>query len=153
MRIDERVEALVRATLDAAVNRDVGRFESALAGFIDEETARAGLELALAVSAFVISEVEGGRPAPERLAELAEEISHQEAWLGLTERDVAAYLTALTAGTPLADALPAEGIVVIPYAVAANLLAASSQPDQGEWWFNYLDKVEAAIEATAEPSP
>ena len=55
-------------------------------------------------------------------------------------------LSAVTTGKPPRLANTAGSVSAV-FVVAANLLATASQPDEGEWWFNYLDKVEAAIEA------
>lgn len=150
MEIDDRVEPVVRAVLDAAVHHDSVRFEVALQGFADDASTRKGVELALAICAFVLFDLHDGKPSADQVRELAEEISQQEAWMEPTADEVDAFLTALVNGAPMKDVLPAESVIVLSYLVAANLLASSSNTDEGEWWFNYLDKVEAAIEATPD---
>ena len=54
MRIDDRIERLLRATMDAAVHRDTPRFEKALRRLRDGESVRQAVDLALAISAFVL---------------------------------------------------------------------------------------------------
>ncbi|WP_147252435.1 hypothetical protein [Micromonospora endolithica] len=147
MKIDDGVEPLVRSALDAAVNRDAGRFEDALAAFSDRAQLQAGVELAAAVAAFVLFEIHDGVPSAADAEALAQDIADQESWIGLRQGETASFLAALTERRPLSAALGREGAVVLPFIVAANLLATSASPESGEWWFNYLDKVEAAIEA------
>jgi hypothetical protein len=149
MKVNDQVEPLVRATLDAAVQRDGGGFEAALRGFPDDGAARKGIELALAITGTVLADLYDGEPSADQLDRLAAEVAEQEAWMEPRAGEVKAFLAAVVQGKPLADVLPAESVVILAYLVAANLLTSASNPDDGEWWFNYLDKVEAAIEAQA----
>jgi hypothetical protein len=147
VRIDDQVEALVRAVLDAVVHRDAERFDSALdaVGHSQEALTKA-VELTLAISAAVLFEVHDGPPSREQVNELSRSISHQEEWAEVSTEDAHAVLAALTTGDPRPVTNNVRGAAAV-FVVAANLLATVSQPDEGEWWFNYLDKVEAAIEA------
>lgn len=147
MKVDDQVEPLVRAVLDAAVNRDGARFEAALQAFPDDDTARKGIELTLAVIGTVLADIYDGKPSPDQLDELAADIAQQEAWLEPRVAEIKIFITTALDGKRLADVLPPESVVILAYLVAANLLASSSDPDKGEWWFNYLDKIEAVIEA------
>jgi hypothetical protein len=148
MRIDDQVEPLVRAVLDAAVTRDGDRFEAALSAFPDDHAARKGIELALAVVRTVLFDLNEGTPSSEQIDNLAADISLQEVWMQPSAEEVKAFLAAIAADQPLASVVPPESLVILAYLVAANLLASASEPDKGEWWFNYLDQVEAAIDAT-----
>nr|WP_146218273.1 hypothetical protein [Micromonospora acroterricola] len=150
MRIDDQVEALVRAVLDAAVQRDAERFDDALGALSgSRETLTKAIELTLAVNAAVLFEVHDGPPSPQQVNELSRDISLQERWAGVSAEDVQALLVGLMAGSPPRFATSAA-VAIAVFVVAANLLATASQPDEGEWWFNYLDKVEAAIEAAGD---
>ncbi|MFI6236067.1 hypothetical protein ACIBD9_21130 [Micromonospora sp. NPDC050784] len=147
MKINDQVEALVRAVLDAAVHRDSGRFDSALDALsTSQEALTKAVELTLAVNAAVLFEVHDGLPPTNEINELSHNIAHQERWAEVSAEDVRAILAAVTTGNPPRVANTAGGVSAV-FVVAANLLATASQPDEGEWWFNYLDKVEAAIEA------
>ncbi|GAA2195414.1 hypothetical protein [Micromonospora lupini] len=147
MRIDDRVEVLVRAVLDAAVHRDADRFDGALDALgHSHETLTKAVELTLAISAAVLFEVHDGQPSREQVNDLSRSISHQEQWSEVSADDVQAVLVALTTGNPHRVANSPAGAAAV-FLIAANLLATASQPVEGEWWFNYLDKVEAAIEA------
>nr|WTA66060.1 hypothetical protein OHB51_26755 [Micromonospora sp. NBC_00855] len=146
MKIDERVEQLVRDTLHWAVKRQPVEFDEALKAFSDGSTRQSALELLAAVVAFVSADICQGKPTPEQIRQLADEVAEAEAWSSATSPEVEAFLTAVVTGRPLSGVLPAGSAVVLAFVVAASLL--SSRPkNEGEWWFNYLDKVEAAIEA------
>jgi hypothetical protein len=147
VRIDDEVEGLVRAILDAAVHRDADRFDSALDALgSEQEQLTKAVELTLAVNAAVLFEVHDGPPSHQKVSALARDISHQEQWAEVSVQEIHDLLTAVTARGPLPASTNATGATAV-FVVAANLLATASQPDEGEWWFNYLDKVEAAIEA------
>ena len=135
MRIDDRVEALVRAVLDAAVHRDADRFDSALdAVGHSQETLTKAVELTLAINAAVLFEVHDDQPSREQVNELSRSISHQEKWAEASAGDVQAVLVALTTGDPQPVTSNSGGPAAV-FVVAANLLATASQPAEGEWWF------------------
>ncbi|MCG5471012.1 hypothetical protein LADH09A_004985 [Micromonospora sp. LAH09] len=146
MKIDERVEQLVRDGLHWAVKRQPGEFDEALKTFSDESTRQSAMELLVAISAFVSTDICGGKPSPEQIEELATEVAEAESWSSATSPEIEAFLGAALTGRPLSGVLPAGSAVILAFVVAASLLAARPKPE-GEWWFNYLDKVEAAIEA------
>ncbi|MBM0233146.1 hypothetical protein JNW91_15515 [Micromonospora sp. STR1_7] len=144
--IDERVEQLVRDTLHWAVKRQPAEFDEALKTFSDVPTQRSAMELLVAISAFVAVDMCGGKPSPVQIRELATEVAEAEDWSSATPQEVEAFLSTILTGRSLSGVLPAGSAVVLAFVVAASLL--SSRPkSEGEWWFNYLDKVEAAIEA------
>ncbi|MEW2146821.1 hypothetical protein AB0869_28830 [Micromonospora vinacea] len=146
MKIDERVEQLVRDTLHWAVKRQPVEFDEALRAFSDGSKRQSALELLAAIVAFVSADICQGTPTPEQIRQLAEEVAEAEEWSSATSPEVEAFLNAVVTGRPVSGVLPAGSAVVLAFVVAASLL--SSRPKiEGEWWFNYLDKVEAAIEA------
>ncbi|HEY0696235.1 MAG TPA: hypothetical protein VGD43_00315 [Micromonospora sp.] len=147
MKIDERVESLTRAVLDAAVRRDRDAFEAALGAYPDEETARAGLEVTTAIAAFVLLDQYEGNLSEEQLTELAGEISAQESWIGAAPAEIRALLSALVGGVEPDEAIVPERLVPLLYAVTANLLAPGAAPEERKWWLTYLDKVEATLQA------
>lgn len=149
MKIDDRMESLVREALDAAVKRDRGRFEAGLERVAEAGFSGTALELLVAVAAFIVLDVHSGKPSSSQVAELANSVSEQEVWVDLAQGEVQAYLGAVVATEPIANVLSPEALVVVPYLTAANLLTTVSKPDRGEWWFNYLDKIEAALERSA----
>ncbi|WFE52720.1 hypothetical protein [Micromonospora sp. WMMD1155] len=146
MKIDERVEQLVRDALHWAVKRQPGKFDEALKTFSDEPTRRSAMELLISISAFVSADICAGKPSLPQIRELAAEVAEAEAWTSVTAGEVEAFLSAVLTGRPLSGVLPAGSAVVLAFVVAASLLSLRPK-DEGEWWFDYLDKVEAAIEA------
>ncbi|WP_406078894.1 hypothetical protein [Micromonospora sp. NBC_00858] len=146
MKIDERVEQLVRDALHWAVKRQPVEFDEALKAFSDESTRQSAMELLVAISTFVSADICGGRPSPGQVQELATEVAEAETWSSATSPEIETFLSTILAGRPLSGVLPASSAVVLAFVVAASLLSARPK-SEGEWWFNYLDKVEAAIEA------
>jgi hypothetical protein len=148
MRIDDQVEQRVRDTLHWVVKQKSDEFDAALKTFPDAATRISALELLGAVAGFVLVDTYGRKPSPDEVGTLAAEIADVESWASLTGEEVKTYLNGVLAGTPLVDTLPPKSIVLLAFVVAANLL--SSKPkDKGEWWFNYLDRIELAIEAAS----
>jgi hypothetical protein len=149
VNIDDRVEALVREALDAAVKNDRDRFGAALAAIGDGETAAKAIELVLAICAYtVLDTFDGGRPTPEQIDSLAGDIATEESWAKLSKSHVAALLTNVMSGERQLDkGLPPNEALTLPFIVAANLLASNAEPEDGRWWFDYLDTVEERLEA------
>lgn len=146
MKINDQVEVLVRTALDAAVQQDKAKFEDALKAF-GGAVVRDCAVFAVAVCAFVLSDVYNGSLSAEEIAELSDDISHEEAWVGLTSGQVAALLTPIADRRPFGEVVSGQAGIIVPFVVAANLLASCARSETGELWFDYLDKVEAAIEA------
>jgi hypothetical protein len=146
MNIDERVEPLVRQALEGAVKSDENRLDAALKAFPDEATRLAGLRLALAICGAVVLDLYKGQPSGEQRRALAEKVAEMEGWASLTAVDVDTFLTALLAGSPLEEAMDPESVVPLTFIITGSLLSAAPQAED-RYWFNYLDHVEAAIEA------
>lgn len=146
LKIDERVEQLVRDALHWAVKRQPVEFDEALKAFSDAYLRQSALELLAAITAFVSADICQGRPSTEQIKQLAEEVADAEGWSSATSPEVEAFLDAVVTGRPLSGVLPADSAVVLAFVVAASLLSFRPK-SEGEWWFNYLDRVEAAIEA------
>lgn len=145
MKISDRVEPLVREALAAAVKRDWERFLRALEAFPDEQTGADALRLATAISAYVLQDQYGRRPTDEEIGRIAAKMDEKEQWSGLAEPEFRTGLR-LVLGDQIreADRLEQQAGIALPFVAAAYLLASSAQPP--EWWFDYLDRVEAALE-------
>lgn len=146
MEIDAHIEPLVRETLAAAVKRDEERFERALAAFSSDDVAAKGVQLATAVALYVLQDQYGGRPSTAELQAIANKIAELESWAEVSAADIVTLLNAATDGTRLDQVLPLERAVILPFVVAAYLLASCCK--EGEWWFDYLDQAEAAVESS-----
>jgi hypothetical protein len=150
VKIDSRVEPLVREALAALIKADADRFARALAAFGDQETGTAGSRLAVVVAFHVLLDRYGGQPAPEEVRALAEQVAELEDWTDLTADEIELFIGAYFAGTSVDTVMPIERAVLVSFVLAANLLASYRR--DGEWWFDHLDRVEAALEAASSPS-
>jgi hypothetical protein len=146
MKIDDRIEPLVREGLQAAVKQDDDRFDRAIKAFPDASSRHAAVELLILICQYVTFDLHGGqRPTDEQIRILAEQVAQAEAWVGLTADEVATFLR-LIMGEPASEIEPHTGVVMV-FVVTASLLAGKPRPE-GKYWFNYLDLVEAALEAS-----
>ncbi|BCJ60347.1 hypothetical protein [Micromonospora endophytica] len=146
MKIDEAVEQRVRDTLHWVVKQNADKFDKALRGFPDEKSRLHALELLARVNAHAATDVFGHRPSPDEIRALADKIARSEAWSVAPPTEIATFLDAVLEGRPLAEALPADSVVFLSFIVAGNLLSSQPMPE-GKWWFDYLDRIEATIEA------
>ncbi|WP_328344497.1 hypothetical protein [Micromonospora sp. NBC_00421] len=145
MKVDDDVEQFVRDTLHFAVKQQPAEFDQSLSRVSGERERQAALELLVAISLYVAIDICGERPSAQQVRELAVRVADAESWSSATPDDVEKFLTTALAGGRLIDELPANTVVVLAFVIAASLLASKPKAE-GEWWFNYLDKVEAAIE-------
>lgn len=143
MKIDPRIEPLVRTTLNAAVKADEKRFGQALAAFADRQTLTEALQLTGAIVLFVLHEEFEADPGDEDLRQVAEDVVRNETWAGLAPNEVRVALTGLMTGRQVESVEP-QAMAVATFVTAAYLLASSTEPPRA--WFEYLDDVEAALE-------
>jgi hypothetical protein len=148
MIVDDRVEPLVRRILGTVVKRNDDGFEAALRVLSDEDTRRKALELAVAICAFALLDAYGELPTSDDVELLAQQVAEMEEWSSLQPGEISAFLMAILEHRPLTDVLDPETAFFAAFIVTGSLLAASPRIGEGEWWFNYLDRVEAIIEAT-----
>jgi hypothetical protein len=146
MIIDERVEPLVRSTIEAVVKRDMAALQGAFARFPDDESMTYGAQLASAVGLYVLHDVYGREPTAAEIRAVANKLAEMESWTDVTADEVVLFLSAALAGQRADRVLPLERVAILPYVIAGNLLASCCK--EGEWWFDYLDRAESAIEAT-----
>ncbi|MDT0531784.1 hypothetical protein RM555_22595 [Micromonospora sp. DSM 115977] len=146
MRIDDGVEQRLRAVLHHVVKQQSEEFDIALRAFPDDRSRRDALELLVAITYYALIDAYGRRPSPEEVHEVAASVAESERWVPLSHSEVERYLNQVLGGQPLTDVLEPEAAVLLAFVVTGSLLSSRPQ-GEGEWWFNYLDKVEAAIEA------
>ena len=107
MKIDPRIEPLVRTTLNAAVKADEKRFEQALAAFADQHTLTQALQLTGAIVLFVLHEEFEANPGDEDLRQVA------TMWCvtrpGRTDLRTLLALTGLMTGRQVASVNPGYG--------------------------------------------
>lgn len=148
MRIDDQVEPLVREALTAVVKSDPERLRQAFTAFPDNDAMTSGARLATAVALYVLNDVYGQRPTPAELRSVADKLVEMEDWTDVTPDEVTTFLTASYDGARATEVLPADRIAPLAYVIAGNLLSSCCK--DGEYWFNYLDRVEAGLEASSE---
>jgi hypothetical protein len=148
MRIDEQVEPLVREALTAVVKSDPERLRQALTSFPDDNATIAGTRLATAVALYVLDDVYGHRPTPAELRSVADKLVEMEDWTDVTADEVTMFLVVAHDGTRADRVLPADRITPLAYLIAGNLLSSCCK--EGEFWFNYLDRAESALEASPD---
>ncbi|WBB79301.1 hypothetical protein O7606_24540 [Micromonospora sp. WMMD882] len=146
MRIDDNIENQVRDTLHWVVKQDPGEFGTALQSFQDQQSRLAALELLLQVCAIAAVDVFGHKPDANEVAVLADKIARTEQWSRAEQTEIASLLRlALSRGQP-AEQAHLSNALILAFLVAGNLLSSKPQLE-GKWWFDYLDSIEAAIEA------
>jgi hypothetical protein len=145
MRIDNRVEKMVREVVAAVITQDAGRMESAIRSFPNDQALTEGVRLAAAISLYVLGDQLGSSPSEERLLQIAREIAASEGWADIKADEVMSYLTAALGGISFEEVLPAERFAVLTYVIAGCLISFFHRPEE-KWWI-YLDRAEAGLEA------
>jgi hypothetical protein len=147
VKIDDRIESTVRDLFNAVVKSKENDFEVTLTELPDSTSREKALELAVAVCVFVVIDTYGRRPTQGEIHEIAQDVVEAGSWVSFTQQEIAAFLTGVLDGKPLTQALGAENAFFLAFIITGILLVASPKVVEGEFWFNYLDRVEAAIEA------
>lgn len=150
MKIDDRVEQAVRKTLTAVVQRDSDKLASAISSLPGDEATAQGLQLAVALSIFVLRDQYGRNPTDLEIRAVADKLVEMESWTDVTADEVVAALTAAFGRVAVDQVLSPQRALIVSYVIAGNLLSSCHRDDE-EWW-NYLDRAEAAIEATPDQS-
>jgi hypothetical protein len=147
MKIDSKVEPIVRNTIHSAVVSDFSALNRALQGFPDDETTRKSIELGISLVYFLMVDIHEGEPSEDDIRAVAAEIARAEAWAKPTTEEVTTFLLRLMNRERFAGAVPVENVVILTFVVAANLLSSCRRDDE-EWW-DYLDRAEAALESSS----
>ncbi|MGW0434086.1 hypothetical protein ACWDV4_16295 [Micromonospora sp. NPDC003197] len=145
MKIDSRVEPIVRNTIHAAVISDFPRLNRALQAFPDEETARKAIGLGVSIVYTLMFDIHEGNPSEGEIRGVATEVVRAEAWAEPADEEVATFLLRLMNGEPFVGVVPTENVTILTFVVAGHLLS-SCRSDDEEWW-DYLDRIEAILES------
>lgn len=149
MKFDDQTESASRSILDAVVKSDKSAFDEAVRALGQDGRAAKALELTTAILSYVLFDTYEGRPTPGDIDLAASTVAEMEPWASLTPAEVRTYLTGLLDGKPLAEIIDPQSVFFLTFIITGSILAASPKIREGEWWFNYLDRVEAAIEAAS----
>jgi hypothetical protein len=147
MKIDSRIESLVREALTAVVKRDPKRLQTAIAVFPDEHALTAGYRLAAAIALYILHDQYGRQPTPAEIRAVADKLVELEGWTDIRAEEVVRYLTTLYDGTRVDEVLPLERAFLVSYVLAGDLLSTCRHTTE-DWW-DYLDRAEAALEASS----
>jgi hypothetical protein len=140
----------VRAALGHVISEQTDEFDAALESFDRDADRQHAIDLLTLIILWVLAETHDGLPSHHQIAELVQDISQDLASMGATADDVEVYLTTLVNQRVLTDALDTQNVMILSFLIAAYVVAAGSHSEQGEWWFDYLDKAEYGIEETTE---
>lgn len=149
MEIDDRTEAAVRNLFNAVVKSDENEFDAAVRALPDDESRQKALELAISICAFVLIDTYDRRPTAGDLELVSQAVVEMESWVSPGAQEVSNFLTSVINGRPLTESLDPQSAFFLTFIITGSLLAASPKIQDGEWWFNYLDRVEAAIESAS----
>lgn len=145
MRVDKKVEPLMRNAIHAAVVRDLAMLNARLQKFPDDKAVQTAIELTLALVYFLMVDIHEGQPSEVEVRGVATEIARAEAWARPSQDEVTEFLVRLMNREQLAPVIPRENVIILAFVAAANLLSSCRRNDE-EWW-DYLDRAEAAIES------
>ncbi|HEX6445731.1 MAG TPA: hypothetical protein VF053_11625 [Streptosporangiales bacterium] len=150
MRIDPKVEEPTRDLFGHALRAEHEDFQKRLAS-VDGETVSEAMTLAGTIVAYVCIDACGGQqPTEEEFDTLTDNVVSADSEYSLTAQEVRDYLVkGVFGGQVLHEVLDPKDAVRFPFIVGAYLLAGYSHDDQA--WWDYLDEVEAAIEAAPDP--
>lgn len=146
MKISRQVEPLVREAFAAVITKERDRLQQALDAFPDDEAMTDGVRLASAIALFVVQDKYGRNPAEEQLREAADDVSTVDDWTDISSDEVVTFFTAAINRERADAVLPPERVVLLAYVAGGYLL--SFHHEDGEEWWDYLDRAEAAVEAT-----
>lgn len=155
MKIDPAVEEPTRKILDRVLHDDLDVVESTVAGLVEAGRVDESLALACRIAGTVVVDINGGAEVThERLDELARELVEIDAGRnGLGTDEVSTFLKRVVFGGERLDiVLSVDDAVRVPYAVAATLVGSGANVEDDQQWPDYLDEIEAAIEAAPDPS-
>jgi hypothetical protein len=106
----------------------------------------------MAIAVATIVDSFNGKPSQVRLREASELVARMEEWSSITPDLVYTYLSTLLDTEPrttLAKAIDPQTPVVLTFIITGSLLSSSKKKREGEWWFDYLDRIEAQLEAAS----
>lgn len=154
MRIDPTTEEPTRELLGHAIRGEYDEFQRGLMGFANDEGLQQALLLAIAIAAYVaVDDNDGKRPTEDDLRELAESLAEIETRITITAEEAHAYLGKVVFGDQsLTDVFSEQDAARLPFIITGLLVAANTNTEAGQKWPEYLDAVEAALEATPDPT-
>jgi hypothetical protein len=151
MRVDERIEEIVREAYRAVIAKDGDRLVSTFRG-LEEEDARKAVAYGIFVCGYIVNDVFRDGAKEQELRELATKIIASEAdWVDVGSPDeVAGVLGAAAKGeSPFGNVPPQDAIGTV--FVCGGFMLTSFRLKREHWW-DYLDEIWAAAESMPERS-
>lgn len=149
MPISAKVEEPTRELIGHVIHGGQDEFEGKLEG-LDKTTLEQAVALAMSISGAVAAHVsEANPPSDVALRTLASTVQKVEKEYSLDADEVYRYLSQCIFGSAtLSGVFPAHDAVRLPFMIAGNLLASYTKHEQGQAWTDYLDQIEAALQAS-----
>jgi hypothetical protein len=146
MRIDPKIEKPTRTMLGYAIRGELQELAPQVLA-VGDVAYRECLALCLATAAYVVIDVAGRWPTDADIREIAQRTAQATTNFELHDADVYDYLARTVIGAEnLSDAFGSQAAAgTLPLLVTARLLV-SFRPQGNDWW-DYLDQIEAALEA------
>jgi hypothetical protein len=145
--VDGRIEPTVRRALEAVVREDLAGLDAALSSFPDKASRMQGLHLTWMIARLVLYDMSAGKPAAEEIRASAPVVATMTGWAGVSAGDVVQFYDGVLDGKLFTTTTDLDEISRIFYVTTGWLLASSMMNRRGEWWSQYLDRLEAALEA------
>lgn len=146
MRIDPKIEQPTRTMLRHAIQGELQELAAVIDATGDEEY-RQSIALCLATAGYVAIDASGRWPTSADKWEIARDAAQAAGTYKLGDSDVYNYLSRAALGAEHLDdvfgAVVATG--TMPLLITARLLLSFRPP--GKDWWEYLDTIEAALEA------
>jgi hypothetical protein len=149
--IDPRVERSARKMLGHAIRHELEDLAS-LVRSVGDETFVAVVDLCVLASGYMAIDICARWPTDADLRDLARRAEQSVTRLDVSKEQIYEFLSRVALGNEMLDDvfdLPATGLV--PLYTTANLLS-KFRPREKDWW-EYLDQVWNAVEATARLGP
>jgi len=151
VRIDERVEEIVREAYRAVIAKDGDRLVAAFRG-VSEEDAQTAVRYGVFVAGFIVNDVLRKGAREGELTELAQRIvASEEDWVDLgSVQDLASLLGGAARGDLAYGGVPSENVIGNIF-ISGGFLLTSFRLKEQRWW-DYLNEIWSAAEAAPEPA-
>jgi hypothetical protein len=151
MPIDPKVEEPTRQMLAHAIKHELEELSGVIQA-AGEKTFPAAIDLCTFAAGYIVVDVCGRWPLEVDLREIARRAVQSVTRLDISEDEFFAFLSRVALGPELLDRVfPAERAGIIPVYAAANLLLKFGPQEMS--WFEYLDQIWDAAEATERIKP
>lgn len=155
-RINTKVEQALRDAMGHVAHAEADQIEPTLAALDDDGRAEA-LGLCVAIACYVAIDVCERWPNDADVRQLAEDIATTGTTaeqLHLNSKEIYAYLSRTAFGLePVEDVISDEATATRMMVIVAQRAVLIYRPDKEKGWWEYLDVIEAAIDAASDLNP